>query len=126
MPARTAVALHRDEAMTGCEAKTGSRIAADANVWSAPLASAKVCSLDGRVRLAALGVAAFLILGSVVVGARSTSARRARRSGQGRRFAQRPFPERSRGSGADDQHGAGSPCVHQVPIQGEARSLWPI
>jgi Protein of unknown function (DUF2380) len=54
--------------MTGCEDKTGSGIAADAGYWRESLFAA------GRSRLAALGIAAFLILGSVAVGARSTAA----------------------------------------------------
>jgi hypothetical protein len=65
--------LGRDEAMTGWEAKTGSGIAADAGCGRR-LCRRESLFAAGRGRLAALGVAAFLILGSVVVGARSTSA----------------------------------------------------
>jgi hypothetical protein len=65
--------LGRDEAMTGCEAKTGSGIAADAGCGRR-LCRRKSLFAAGRARLAGLGVAAFLIFGSVAVGARSTSA----------------------------------------------------
>jgi Protein of unknown function (DUF2380) len=59
--------------MTGCEAKTGSGIAADARCGR------RFCRRESlfaarRTRLAVLGVAAFLILGSVAFGARSTAA----------------------------------------------------
>jgi hypothetical protein len=58
--------------MTGCEAKTGSGIATDAGCGR------RLCRREslfaGRARLAALGIAALLILGSVAVGARSTAA----------------------------------------------------
>jgi hypothetical protein len=58
--------------MTGCEAKTGSGIAADASCRRR-LCRRESLFAAGRARLAALGVAAFLILGSVAVGARSTA-----------------------------------------------------
>ena len=59
--------------MTGWEAKTGSGIAADAGCGRC-LCRRESLFAAGRARLAALGVAAFLILGSVAVGARSTAA----------------------------------------------------
>ena len=68
-----AVALGRDEAMTGCQAKTGSGIAADAGCGRRPCRRESLFAA-GRATLAALGVAAFLILGLVAVGARSTAA----------------------------------------------------
>jgi hypothetical protein len=62
-----------EEAMTGCEAKTGSGIAADAGCGRR-LCRRETLFTAGRGRLASLGVAAFLVLGCVAVGARSTSA----------------------------------------------------
>jgi hypothetical protein len=59
--------------MTGCQAKTRSGIAADAGCGRRPCRRESLFAA-GRATLAALGGAAFLILGLVAVGARSTAA----------------------------------------------------
>ena len=59
--------------MTVCESKTGSWIAADAGLSRPRLYQHESLFAAGRSRLAALGVAVFLILGLVADGPRSTA-----------------------------------------------------